>query len=134
MTDVYIAYAREDRESVRTLSEMLRFEGWDVWMDPSEPSTSNSAAVDLKLGSAGAILVVWSGYSRGSEYVRSENHSEVPSSWAPTTSIRARAAGDAAEGDIAVRAYFALPQESLSVTARLNTGVPGRESTRSATK
>ena len=31
-----------------------------------------SAAVDLKLGSAGAILVVWSGYSRGSEYVRSE--------------------------------------------------------------
>ena len=37
MTDVYIAYAREDRESVRTLSEMLRFEGWDVWMDPSEP-------------------------------------------------------------------------------------------------
>ena len=72
MTDVYIAYAREDRESVRTLSEMLRFEGWDVWMDPSEPSTDNSAAVDLKLGSAGAILVVWSGYSRGSEYVRSE--------------------------------------------------------------
>jgi hypothetical protein len=37
MTDVYLAYAREDRESVRTLSEMLRFEGWDVWMDPSEP-------------------------------------------------------------------------------------------------
>ena len=72
MTDVYIAYAREDRESVRTLSEMLRFEGWDVWMDPSEPSSSNSAAVDLKLGSSGAILVVWSGYSRGSEYVRSE--------------------------------------------------------------
>ncbi len=72
MTDVYIAYAREDRESVRMLSEMLRFEGWDVWMDPSEPSTANSAAIDLKLGSAGAILVVWSGYSRGSEHVRSE--------------------------------------------------------------
>lgn len=72
MTDVYIAYAREDRESVRMLSEMLRFEGWDVWMDPEAPSMDNSAAVDLKLGSAGAILVVWSGYSRGSEYVRSE--------------------------------------------------------------
>lgn len=72
MTDVYIAYAREDRESVRMLSEMLRFEGWDVWMDPEGPSMDNSAAVDLKLGSAGAILVVWSGYSRGSEYVRSE--------------------------------------------------------------
>ena len=72
MTDVYIAYAREDRESVRRLSEMLGFEGWDVWMDPSEPTNENRAAVDLKLGSAGAIMVVWSGYSRGSEYVRSE--------------------------------------------------------------
>ena len=72
MTDVYVAYAREDRESVRRLSEMLGFEGWDVWMDPSEPTNENRAAVDLKLGSAGAILVVWSGYSRGSEYVRSE--------------------------------------------------------------
>jgi hypothetical protein len=72
MTDVYISYAREDRESVRTLSEMLRFEGWDVWMDPSDPSIDNSAAIDMKLGSAGAILVVWSGYSRSSENVRSE--------------------------------------------------------------
>jgi hypothetical protein len=72
MTDVYIAYAREDRESVRILSEMLRFEGWDVWMDPTERTEDTSAALDLKLGSAGAILVVWSGYSRGSEQVRSE--------------------------------------------------------------
>ncbi len=72
MTDVYIAYAREDRESVRILSEMLRFEGWDVWMDPTERTEDTSAALDLKLGSAGAILVVWSGYSRGAEQVRSE--------------------------------------------------------------
>jgi len=72
MTDVYLAYAREDRESVRLLSEMLQFEGWDVWMDPSDPSGGTSAAVDMKLGSAGAILVLWSGYSRHSEYVRSE--------------------------------------------------------------
>lgn len=72
MTDVYIAYAREDRESVRILSEMLQFEGWDIWLDPSDPSGEPSAAVDLKLASAGAIIVVWSGYSRHSEYVRSE--------------------------------------------------------------
>jgi hypothetical protein len=72
MTDVYLSYAREDRESVRLLSEMLQFEGWDVWMDPSDPSAATSAAIDMKLGSAGAILVLWSGYSRHSEYVRSE--------------------------------------------------------------
>ena len=72
MTDVYLSYAREDRESVRLLSETLQFEGWDVWMDPSDPSGGTSAAIDMKLGSAGAILVLWSGYSRHSEYVRSE--------------------------------------------------------------
>ncbi len=72
MTDVYLAYAREDREVVRIVAEMLQFEGWDVWMDPSVPTGETSAAVDMKLGSAGAILVLWSGYSRQSEYVRSE--------------------------------------------------------------
>lgn len=72
MTDVYISYAREDRERVRPLAETLQFEGWDVWWDPSEPSADGSAALDQKLGTAGAILVVWSAYSRGSEYVRSE--------------------------------------------------------------
>jgi hypothetical protein len=72
MTDVYISYAREDRERIRPLAEMLQFEGWDVWWDPSEPTIDGSAALDAKLGSAGAILVVWSSYSRASEYVRSE--------------------------------------------------------------
>lgn len=72
MTDIYIAYAREDRERIRPLAEMLQFEGWDVWWDPSEPTLDSSAALDQKLGTAGAILVVWSGYSRGSEHVRSE--------------------------------------------------------------
>jgi len=72
MTDVYLAYAREDRESARILSEMLQFEGWDVWLDPSEPSPAASAAVDMKLASAGAIIVVWSGYSRHADYVRSD--------------------------------------------------------------
>src|SRR6185295_19361540 len=72
MTDVYIAYAREDRERVRPLAESLQFEGWDVWWDPSEPTIGGSAAIDQKLGSAGAIVVVWSSYSRASEYVRSE--------------------------------------------------------------
>lgn len=72
MTDIYIAYAREDRERVRPLAESLQFEGWDVWWDPSEPAMGASAALDQKLGTAGAILVVWSSYSRGSEYVRSE--------------------------------------------------------------
>jgi hypothetical protein len=72
MTDVYISFAREDQERVRPLAEALQLEGWDVWWDPSAPDGDSRASLDQKLGSAGAILVVWSAYSRGSEYVRSE--------------------------------------------------------------
>src|SRR5690349_15111101 len=76
MTDVFISYARDDRERVRPVAEALQAEGWDVWWDPSMPTAglgnTVGEAVDRKLSSAGAVLVMWSAYSRGSEYVRSE--------------------------------------------------------------
>jgi hypothetical protein len=72
MTDVYIAYAREDRERLRLITEMLRFEGWDLWMDPFDLSDEPSPAAELKLASARVILTFWSERSRTSEIVRSE--------------------------------------------------------------
>ncbi len=72
MTDVFIAYAREDLERVRPIAESLQAEGWDVWWESADPSANSTAATDQKLGSAGAILVVWSTFARSSEYVRSE--------------------------------------------------------------
>lgn len=72
MTDVYIAYAREDRDRVRLITEMLRFEGWDLWMDPFDLSDEISPAAELKLGTARVILAFWSDRSRTSEIVRSE--------------------------------------------------------------
>lgn len=72
MTDVYIAYAREDRERVRLITEMLRFEGWDLWMDPFDLSDEISPAAELKLATARVILAFWSDRSRTSEIVRSE--------------------------------------------------------------
>ncbi len=72
MTDVYIAYAREDRDRVRLITEMLRFEGWDLWMDPFDLSDEISPAAELKLATARVILAFWSDRSRVSEIVRSE--------------------------------------------------------------
>ncbi len=72
MTDVYVAYAREDRERLRLVTEMLRFEGWDLWMDPFDLSDEPSPAAELKLATARVILVFWSDRSRMSEVVRSE--------------------------------------------------------------
>ena len=70
MTDVFICYSREDRDRVRPIAEGLQAEGWDVWWDPVAQGEGDS--VDRQLGSAGAVLVVWSAASRASEYVRSE--------------------------------------------------------------
>ena len=72
MTDVYIAYAREDRDRLRLITEMLRFEGWDLWMDPFDLSDEPSPVAELKLASARVILTFWSDRSRTSEIVRSE--------------------------------------------------------------
>ena len=49
MTDVYVAYARQDRDRLRVVGELLRAEGWDSWMDPAEPKPDLSPIADLKL-------------------------------------------------------------------------------------
>jgi hypothetical protein len=72
MTDVYVAYARQDRDRLRVVGELLRAEGWDSWMDPAEPKPDLSPIADLKLGWSKAVLVLWSDSARRSEYVRSE--------------------------------------------------------------
>jgi peptidoglycan hydrolase-like protein with peptidoglycan-binding domain len=72
MTDVFIAYAREDRERVRPLAEALQTEGWDVWWDPSTPSGPEGAADDAKLTASSVVLVVWSAHARASDHVRAE--------------------------------------------------------------
>ena len=72
MTDLYIAYAREDRDRLRLFADMLAYEGWNVWMDPSDPGAGDSVVTDAKLNGAGAIVAVWSERARRSEVVRSE--------------------------------------------------------------
>jgi hypothetical protein len=72
MADIFISYSREDRDRVRPIVEGLQQQGWDVWWDPSIPLRGQNDDMDRMLGSAGAVLVIWSASSRGSEYVRSE--------------------------------------------------------------
>jgi hypothetical protein len=71
MTDVFLSYAREDRERIRRITSSLQQEGWDVWWDPSEPDLAG-VEDNSKLQGAGVVLVVWSSFSRFSEYVRAE--------------------------------------------------------------
>ena len=72
MTDVYIAYAREDRDRLRLFADMLAYEGWAVWMNPGDPGADDASVTDSKMNGAGAIVAVWSEHARRSEIVRSE--------------------------------------------------------------
>jgi hypothetical protein len=72
MTDVYIAYAREDRDRLRLLADMLAYEGWAIWMNPGDSAPDDTRVTDAKLNGAGAIVAVWSERARRSEIVRSE--------------------------------------------------------------
>ncbi len=72
MTDIFVACAREDRERVRPVADLLRQMGWDVWFEPGDPFGEPNPVADTKLARAGAILVMWSEQGRRSENVRSE--------------------------------------------------------------
>ncbi len=72
VTDIFVAYARQDRETVRRVVGALQAEGWDVWCDPAEPRSEADEVLDSKLSSAGAVLVIWSFNARYADHVRSE--------------------------------------------------------------
>jgi hypothetical protein len=72
MADIFISYSREDRERVRPIVEGLQAQGWDVWWDPAIPMRGQNDEMERLLGSAGAVLVIWSAASRATEYVRAE--------------------------------------------------------------
>jgi peptidoglycan hydrolase-like protein with peptidoglycan-binding domain len=72
MTDVFVSYASEDAGRVQSLIEALASEGWQVEYDPAAASDTELYAPDDRAGSAGAVLVVWSGDARNSDKIRSE--------------------------------------------------------------
>lgn len=71
--DIFISYAREDREFASMLAERFRAREWSVWWDhrmlPGEDFTSR---IQNQLDSARCVVVVWSEHSVNSKYVRDE--------------------------------------------------------------
>ena len=73
MADVFISYARADKERVRVIAHTLEAAGWSVWWDPEiRPHESFHDVIDRELANAKAVLVVWSENSVPSRWVRSE--------------------------------------------------------------
>ena len=73
MVDVFISYSRANQETVRLLARALQGLGYSLWWDDElPPHRSYSEVITEKIGEAKAAIVVWSGGSIGSEWVRAE--------------------------------------------------------------
>ena len=73
MTDIFISYARADRDRVVPLVRLLEDEGWTVWWDRDLiPGSAYEQVIDDAVGSARCVVVAWSHSSIGSEWVQAE--------------------------------------------------------------
>jgi hypothetical protein len=73
MFDVFLSYAREDRERARAIASALQTQGWSVWWDRNiVAGESFDRTIEMQLESARAVVVLWSVHSIGSEWVRNE--------------------------------------------------------------
>ena len=61
MADIFISYARSDREKIERLAAALEAEGYSVWWDRFIQSGSEfSADIERELGDAKAVIACWS--------------------------------------------------------------------------
>lgn len=73
MSDIFISYAREDREQAETLATRLTEAGWSVWWDPEIRAGEHFAEViEEALHQVRAVIVLWSRNSVTSRWVRAE--------------------------------------------------------------
>jgi hypothetical protein len=73
LSDIFISYAREDRERVAPIAKILEALGWSLWWDPNILSGAEFDEVIVReLKAARCVLVLWSHKSVDSRWVRGE--------------------------------------------------------------
>jgi TolB-like protein len=73
MADVFISYARPDRDTVARLATALEQSGYSVWWDRQIGGGAEFAhIIETELKAANTVIVVWSQHSLGSHWVRDE--------------------------------------------------------------
>ena len=73
MADVFVSYARADEEAAIRVADALRAEGYGVWRDDELPAhRAYAEVIEERLGSAKAVVVLWSADAAKSQWVRAE--------------------------------------------------------------
>src|SRR5258708_38262732 len=73
MADIFLSYAREDREKAEPLARALQEAGWSVWWDRSIlPGASYGQVIEHELTSASSFGVLWSAAASQSNWGRDE--------------------------------------------------------------
>ncbi len=73
MADIFVSYARADKERVAPLVAALEGQGFSVWWDPAiTPGQEFDDEISAALDAARAVIVVWTPASVGSRWVRGE--------------------------------------------------------------
>jgi len=73
MADVFVSYAREDRDRVEPIIELLEKQGWSVWWDREiVPGDSFERVIDQAILKAKCVVVIWTDRSVQSEWVQAE--------------------------------------------------------------
>lgn len=73
MSDIFISYARADKDRAELLAEAFSRQGWSVWWDREiPPGKSFDETIESALNSARCIIVLWSKDSVSSRWVKTE--------------------------------------------------------------
>lgn len=71
--DVFLSYAREDRDRAREVATALEHSGWSVWWDRKIITGETfDQTIERELESAKSVVVLWSNASVVSEWVKNE--------------------------------------------------------------
>lgn len=73
MADIFVSYASDDRARVAPLAKALTEAGFSLWWDRNILGGKDfSETIEREIRAAGAVVVAWSQYSVGSQWVRDE--------------------------------------------------------------
>jgi hypothetical protein len=73
MSDIFISYARADKDKAELLANAFSSNGWSVWWDREiPPGQSFDETIESALNAARCVVVLWSKHSVSSRWVKTE--------------------------------------------------------------